>query len=437
MRRLGMALTFFLLLAPMTAFAQGIVPIPFTGAGIFSTPTTASKFSCTTGSSCAVTITTHAGDYLVAAMVTTTAPPNGFISATGCNTSWGVAPYQPSFSTTAYTDWTYCPNATADTSITFTFWTSLTTPSIVVWDTPNNGLFNFFDTINGVYDSSNCTSCTGTALTMNMYNDAIFTFAVPDNTLSAVSSPYVADQSFPGGSGMAHVLNTTSGTAPTWTQSPTGPMVSGAMAISTQPGGPGFPLAYGDTTHTSGTTFTISYTPYHTGDPVAFFWGAVVTTGTCSISDGTNTYVTPTLGTGSNPTRSSAASIWNGYVQSFSAASPEITCPTDTNRAIILAEMYGVSTLDQSGMEVETAGTGGAWTGPNITTTAYPELILVAVACDEYCSAGSGWTPLTRDADGSIMEYKRALAGTVTVTPSGTDSAGSGATEIVWWQSWH
>lgn len=440
--RKNIFLVFLLLLLSSAAKAQGFVPASFSGAATFGTPVTASKFSCSTGTTCAITVTsTGSGDAGTIAMVTTTAPPNGIVSATGCQTSWAVVRGAASaaYGTSAYQDWAYCPKLTGGvTSITVTFWTSITTPSLVFWDTPLTGQV-FFDTGNGLYDSANCTSCTGTALTLNLGNDVIFTFAVPDNSLSAVSSPYTADQSFPGGTGMAHLLNTVSGTAPTWTQSPTGPMVSSAIALGTQLTGPAVVKAYGYTTHTSGTTVSISYTPEMAGDVLVAFYGAVVTSGSCSISDGTNTYVVPTLGTGSNPTVSSAATIYSAYVASLSASSVTITvtCPTDTNRAIMVAELHGVTTLDQSGMEVETSTTGGAWSGPNFTTTSYPELGIGGVACDEYCINGSGWSQLTGDSDGSIFEYQRWLLSTVTKAVTGTDSAGSGVSEIVWWQTWH
>src|SRR5208282_478148 len=91
-----------------------------------------------------------------------------------------------------------------------------------------------------VSDSS-CSSCAGVGLTLNGTNDIILQMGNPNNSLTAItggafSSTAFFDENLTGGEAYAAAKNTNNGTAPTWTQSPSGTYVNvGAIAISTTP----------------------------------------------------------------------------------------------------------------------------------------------------------------------------------------------------------
>lgn len=77
---------------------------------------------------------------------------------------------------------------------------------------------------------TSCTSCAGIALTVSGTN-AIFQMGIPAQSLTAISSPYSTNAQFYSGSGEAVSLNTSSGTAPTWTGSPSGTVSVAAIAL--------------------------------------------------------------------------------------------------------------------------------------------------------------------------------------------------------------
>lgn len=89
----------------------------------------------------------------------------------------------------------------------------------------------------GAYDTSGtmsdatCTSCAGVGLTLSGSNDVILQIAAPGNSFSAVSSPYSTNSAFPSGVGIGVAVGISSGTAPTWTQSPTGIATGSALAL--------------------------------------------------------------------------------------------------------------------------------------------------------------------------------------------------------------
>lgn len=85
--------------------------------------------------------------------------------------------------------------------------------------------------VTGSADRTTCTSCAGVTLPLTGSNDAILQWALPAQTLSAVTSPYSTNAHFYSGSGEAVSLGTASGTAPTWTQSPTGTVAVAAIAL--------------------------------------------------------------------------------------------------------------------------------------------------------------------------------------------------------------
>lgn len=85
-----------------------------------------------------------------------------------------------------------------------------------------------FDT-SGSIDDASCTSCSGVALTLTGSNDGIVQMAVGANPITAVTT--YGNTNFLNDFGMASLLTTSSGTAPTWTQSSAGAAVGIAIAF--------------------------------------------------------------------------------------------------------------------------------------------------------------------------------------------------------------
>lgn len=83
-----------------------------------------------------------------------------------------------------------------------------------------------FDTSNGGNNTS-CTSCSGVALTLGG-TDAIVQIGIPEDALTAINLSYTG--TFNSGAGVAYLINTTNGTAPTWTAN-AGQMAKMAIAF--------------------------------------------------------------------------------------------------------------------------------------------------------------------------------------------------------------
>ena len=94
-----------------------------------------------------------------------------------------------------------------------------------------SGATKTFDTSNGGI-SSNCTSCSGQALTIGGSKDAIVQVGLPLQNLTSIAGGAGYSGSFFDGVGFGSAVNTTTGTAPTWTQSPIGDVVVMAIAFS-------------------------------------------------------------------------------------------------------------------------------------------------------------------------------------------------------------
>lgn len=197
------------------------------------------------GTTCAVTVTaTGAGHTVIVGVAVSTnvtissvtcAPTacTGGNAYTLCGTSC-----QTGNATTGFTDMAYTLNsASGDTTITMNLSGSPSGPGMA-WEISATGALTF-DVANKILDTTNCTSCAGVALTLTGTNDFIATLSSCGNTCSAIST-YSADPAtpWPGGDGMAHLLNTASGTAPNWTQSPTSNLASAAIAIKEASSGP-------------------------------------------------------------------------------------------------------------------------------------------------------------------------------------------------------
>jgi hypothetical protein len=192
-------------------------------------------------STCAVTVTsTTAGHALIEAIMAGSS--STITASTGCTGSWTFpAATQTGNATSGYIAMGYCTNASSVTSVSMTI-TSGGTVVGVVWEVSSGNTITF-DTDNANLVTTNCTSCTGTALTLGGSNDFIGTVASCGGACSAITT-YSADPAtpWPDGDGVAHLLNTASGTAPTWTQSPTSNLASASIAVKD---------ASGSTAHTA------------------------------------------------------------------------------------------------------------------------------------------------------------------------------------------
>lgn len=83
----------------------------------------------------------------------------------------------------------------------------------------------------GANDNATCTSCAGIALTLSGASDAIVQIGIPVNNFTAITAPYSSNAHFYSGTAEAVSINTTSGTAPTVTQSSTGTAGMAAIAL--------------------------------------------------------------------------------------------------------------------------------------------------------------------------------------------------------------
>lgn len=76
-----------------------------------------------------------------------------------------------------------------------------------------------------------CTACAGVPLSLGGSNDAIATWGIPDNSFTAITSPYSTNAQFYDGTAEAVSMNTASGAAPTITQNVSGLGAIGAIAL--------------------------------------------------------------------------------------------------------------------------------------------------------------------------------------------------------------
>lgn len=185
--------------------------------------------ACSSTASCTVTITTTAGHVLVAALVADvniqiTSVTNGGTWTHCSNCANGSA-------ATGYVDMAYTLASSSATSIIINH-TALSNNSIaLVWEYSYSASSVAFDASGNslIPSTSPCTSCAGTALTLSGTSDAISTVAGCGGACSAITT-YSADFAFVSGDAYAHLINTSSGAAPSITQT-SGGIATTALAI--------------------------------------------------------------------------------------------------------------------------------------------------------------------------------------------------------------
>lgn len=182
--------------------------------------------------SCATTVaSTGAGNVIVMGVRLANSTTITSTSGGGTSVLCGVT-CQNGNSASGFVDVAYILSSTSGvTSITLNFGTS-TSADVFIWEVSSTTTVTL-DTSSSALRTANCTSCAGVGLTLTGANDAIFTVAACAQTCSAISGGYTADPAtpWPNGNGMARLINTTTGTAPNWTQAPTGNLATAAIAF--------------------------------------------------------------------------------------------------------------------------------------------------------------------------------------------------------------
>lgn len=196
--------------------------------------------TCTAGgTTCAVTVASVGANHLLVAFML-------YVSTSGSALTVSVA--------SAGETWTHCSSCAflatggsgngTDAAYVLTAAGGETTVTCTISSATNSylscGVFEYawsgstrtFDVSNGGLDAT-CTSCTGQVLTLTGTSDVVMQFAVPEQTISAITggAGYTNPQQFYGGNGIAGAINTTNGAAPTWTQAPTGRVTVMAMSF--------------------------------------------------------------------------------------------------------------------------------------------------------------------------------------------------------------
>jgi len=221
----------------MKSFLALLVMLITTPAWATFTLVQAKVNSACASSTCTVTVTsTGAGHGIIVGIAMSSNVTISSVSGGGTYTLCGVG-CQKGNATTGWTDMAYTTNSTSGaTGITITFSAGASGVAFA-WEVSSSSTISF-DVVGGVLQTTNCTSCTGASLGLTGSNDFIAAIASCGGTCSAVT-PYTSDNSFPSGDGQAHALNTGSGTAPTWTQSPTNPIALASVAFKDAGGGGG------------------------------------------------------------------------------------------------------------------------------------------------------------------------------------------------------
>ena len=185
-------------------------------------------------STCSVTVTsTGSGHVLFVGVIVPRTATITSASGGGTYTLCGTT-CRNGNTTTGFTDGAYVLSSTSgvtsiSATVSTTFGGGSTWVTFVLELSTDSGPA-LFDTSNNNLVTTNCTSCTGTALTLGGTNDAIVTWASCGGTCSGITT-YTNDLANPSGDGVAHLLNTASGTAPNWSQSPSSNLTSAAIAF--------------------------------------------------------------------------------------------------------------------------------------------------------------------------------------------------------------
>lgn len=218
MRRLLILAAFLLLARPASA--------------TFTVSNHTAKTNCATGTSCAFTIPSTGAGHLLVAMglqfnanttISSITNESGWVHCTSCSATQAAS---------GTTDAWYTLSATGGvTSITYNFAASTSAILEVIDLSFTNGPVALDQQGNRV-QSTSVTSAAGVSLAaLTGTNDVVVQFMTTSGSgATAISGGFTAESPFPGGDGFAWLLNTTSNTAPNWTQG-SGADALGALAF--------------------------------------------------------------------------------------------------------------------------------------------------------------------------------------------------------------
>lgn len=188
-----------------------------------------------TGATCTVTVSSvTAGHILIAYGQNDAASSNALSSVSG--ETWTDCSACQSLSTGIQIDVQYVLSATGgETSFTCNFNSApISYESCAVIELAHSGTVSF-DT-GGTTNSASCpTPCTGVGLTLAGTSEAVIQLAIPYTVnITSVSSPYTAMciNNGCGGPSSAYLLNTSSGTAPSWAYTGSQQLTMSAIAIN-------------------------------------------------------------------------------------------------------------------------------------------------------------------------------------------------------------
>jgi hypothetical protein len=204
------------------------------------------KSTSACNSPCAVTVTSTGASHLLVAGVT---GPTGVsissVSAAACSGSWTHAAGSNISNTLAAIDQYYCTSsASGQTSISITLAGTCSATCLgAIWEASSSlgtiALDSGATPAATLFDSANCTTCSGVALTLSGNNNFVTALAACANACSGLTGTgFTNDLANPNGNGFAHGIKSGSLTGPaSWSQSPTGTLDASAAAFQETAGG--------------------------------------------------------------------------------------------------------------------------------------------------------------------------------------------------------
>lgn len=433
-----------LLLLPIILSAQTLVRIPGPGGLVASTsgpwaivsgPTyfSTTPSSCNGTASCSITVaSTGTGHLLELSILMFRSTTNqSFVSSISGGGTWVTCS-----SCTVYNSGqntitkAYVLSSTPGaTTITVNATTTIANWSLGYYELSlSSGTINY-DTAGTGTNASCSTTCPGVGLTLSGTRDVIFQDNMPINAVTGISAPYTTVIDW-NAAGFASNLNTNSGSAPNWTQSPASTSIVSALAFSNTSSG----SAPTSNAQCSGISFGVtsvtcvmSSSVASTNDVLIFAMESTAT-GTLTISGCGATWTTQTaspsgsnqaISVGTSPTAGPCtitASYSGGASGQISRGAIDVTGTTGTDV---------IGTLSQTGYI-----TGGSTiTGTSVTTTYANDLVISVLLEQSFGSgaftAGSGFslTGGVNQHSVGIQIGTQATAGTSNPTATNTDSS--------------
>lgn len=392
----ALAIAHILAQIPMGGITGGTAAAPWTfkQSVYFDSRGSGSGSNCSnTGATCTVNVTSiGSGHILIVYGQNDAGSPNALSSVSG--ETWTDCTACQSLSTSIQIDVQYVLSATGgETSFTCNFNSApLSYESCAVIELAHSGTVSF-DT--GGTTNSNCASpCSGVGLTLAGTSEAVIQLAIPNTTLiSSVSSPYTSMclNNSCGGPSSAYLLNTSSGSAPTWTYTGSQNIVLSALAIS----GAAAPWSFiqskfwdsfggtgGSGCASSTNTCTVTVSSIGAGH-VLIVYGYSIDTNANGLSSINGETITDCSACKSTNTSFTQADI--GYVLSTTGGETSITCTFSDSSStymgcgIIELSKTSSATFD-TGNVTTSSGCGASCSGLALTISGSQEAIIQVIA---------------------------------------------------------